>query len=91
MSDERGIRSLLQDGGFSKLSVEKVKLLSASPSAKDAAFGFVQGGSVYDEVRRRNPGSLDEIKIKLEKELADKFDDAPMMVPISALISQAWK
>ena len=91
MSDERGIRSLLQDGGFSKLSVEKVKLLSAIPSAKEAALGFVQGGSVYDEIRKRNPGSIEEIKIKLEKELADQFGDAPMYAPISALVSQAWK
>lgn len=91
MNDERGIRSLLQDAGFSKLSVEKVKLLSVSPTAKEAALGFVQGGSVYDEIRKRNPGSINEIKTRLEKELADQFGDAPMIAPISALISQAWK
>ena len=43
MSDESVIRSLLADTGFLKLSVEKVKLLSAIPSAKEAALGFVQG------------------------------------------------
>ena len=91
MSDENVIRSLLQDTGFSKLLIEKVKLFSASPSAKEAALGFVQAGSVYDKIRKRKPGSIDEIKIKLEKELADQFGDAPMIVPISALISQAWK
>jgi SAM-dependent methyltransferase len=91
MSDELVIRSLLQDTGFSKLSVEKVKLLSASPSAKEVALGFVQGGSVYDEVGKRKPDSIDEIKTRLEKELAGQFGDEPMMVPISALISQAWK
>ncbi|MEP7377396.1 MAG: class I SAM-dependent methyltransferase [Chitinophagaceae bacterium] len=91
MSDEMVIRSLLQDTGFSKLLVEKVKLLSSIQNAKEAALGFVQGGSVYDQIRKRNPGSLDEIKIKLEKQLADQFGDAPMVVPISALISQAWK
>ena len=46
MSDEKVIVSLLQATGFSKLSVEKVKLLSASPSAKEAALGFVEGASV---------------------------------------------
>ena len=91
MSDENVIRSLLQDTGFSKLLVEKLKLLSATPTAKEAALGFVQGGSVYDEVRKRKPGSIDEIKSRLEKELAGQFGDAPMVVPISALISQAWK
>ena len=91
MSDENVIRSLLQDGGFSKWSVEKVKLLSAIPSAKEAAFGFMQGGGVYDEIRKRNPGSIDEIKTRLEMELANQFGEAPMIVPIRALISQAWK
>jgi SAM-dependent methyltransferase len=91
MSDERAIRSLLKDGGFTKLLVEKVALLSAIASAREAALGFVQGGSVYDEVRKRKPGSIEEIKSRLEKELADQFGDAPMIVPISALISQAWK
>jgi len=91
MSDEKEIRSLLQDAGFSKLSVEIVKLLSASPSAKEAALGFVQGGSAYDEIRKRNPGNIDEIKVKLERELAGQFGDAPMIVPISALVSEAWK
>jgi len=91
MSDEVDIRSLLQDTGFSQLSIEKVKLLSVTPSAKEAALGFVQGVSVYDEVRKRKPESIDDIKTRLEKELADQFGDAPMSVPISALISQAWK
>ena len=91
MSDEIVIRSFLQDSGFSKLAVEKVRLLSATPSAKEAAVGFVQGGSVYDEVRKRKPGSIEEIQTRLEKELAEQFGDAPMIVPISALISQAWK
>ena len=91
MSDEMVIRSLLQDAGFSKQSVEKVKLVSAVPSAREAALGFVQVGSVYDEVRKRKPDSIDEIKSRLEEELADQFGDAPMIVPISALISQAWK
>jgi len=91
MSDENVIRSLLQDTGFSKLSVEQLRLLSSCPSAKEAAVGFLQGGSVYDEIRKRKPDSMDEIKSRLEKELANQFGDRPMIVPISALISQAWK
>ena len=91
MSDENVIRSLMQDAGFSKLSIEKFKLLSAYPTAKEAALGFVQGGTVYDEVRKSKPERIDEITIRLENELAGQFGAAPMIVPISALISQAWK
>jgi SAM-dependent methyltransferase len=90
MSDETAIRSLLHDTGFTKLSIEKVKLLSACASAKEAARGFVEG-SVYDEVRKSRPGSIEKIQTRLERELANQFGDAPMVVPVSALISQAWK
>jgi SAM-dependent methyltransferase len=91
MSEENVIRSLLQDAGFSKLSVEKVKLLSASPSAKEAALGFVQGGSVYDEIRKRKPGSIEEIKIKVGKGTSRTIRRCAHDCAHKRLISQAWK
>lgn len=91
MSDETVIGQLLQDAGFSKKTIEKVKLLSVSPSAKEAAYGLVGGGLIFEEIKKRNPAWIDEIKIKVEKELAEKFGAAPMIAPISAVISQAWK
>jgi ubiquinone/menaquinone biosynthesis C-methylase UbiE len=91
MSDEAVITPLLQDAGFAKISIEKVALLSASPTAKEATNGLVEGGLIYEEIKKRNPAWIDEIKIKVEKELAEKFGAAPMVAPISAVISQAWK
>jgi ubiquinone/menaquinone biosynthesis C-methylase UbiE len=91
MSDENVSRDLLQDAGFSKLSIVKVKLASVGQTAKEVAYGFVEGAPVYQDIKKRNPGSIDEIKIGLEKELAEKFGAAPMIAPISAVISQAWK
>lgn len=91
MSDETAIGQLLQDAGFSKKTIEKVKLFSVSPSAKEAANGLVEGGPFYKEIKKRNPAWIDEIKIKVEKELTEKFGAAPMISPISAVISHAWK
>jgi ubiquinone/menaquinone biosynthesis C-methylase UbiE len=91
MSEEAAIRPFLQNAGFSKISIEKVQKLSVSPTAKAAANGLVEGGSIYKEIKKRNPASIDEIKIKVEKELAEKFGAAPMTAPISAVICQAWK
>jgi ubiquinone/menaquinone biosynthesis C-methylase UbiE len=91
MSDETVIGQLLEDAGFSKKTIEKVKQFSVSASAKEAAHGLVEGGLFYKEVKRRNPAWIDEIKTKVEKELAEKFGAAPMIAPISAVISQAWK
>jgi ubiquinone/menaquinone biosynthesis C-methylase UbiE len=91
MSDEAAIRSLLQDAGFSTISIEKVEQLSVSSTAKAAADGLVEGGLFYKEIKKRNPAWIDEIKLKVEKELAEKFGVAPMMAPISAVVSQASK
>ncbi|HTF29127.1 MAG TPA: methyltransferase domain-containing protein [Flavitalea sp.] len=91
MSDEAIITPLLQNAGFSKMSVEKVGLFSVSTTAKEAADGLVEGGFIYEEIKKRNPAWIDEIKIKVEKELAEKFGAAPMIAPMSAVISQAWK
>ena len=92
MSSEATIAQLLQGAGFSKMTIEKVKQFSISPSAKEAAYGFVEGGGlIYKEIKERNPAWIDEIKIKLERAFTEKFGAAPMIAPISAVISQAWK
>jgi ubiquinone/menaquinone biosynthesis C-methylase UbiE len=91
MSDSRVIKDLLQDAGFIAISVETVQLLSVSPTAKEAAAGFIDGGSIYGKIKKRKSPGLEEIKIELEKELAAKFGAAPMVAPISALITKAYK
>ncbi|MCQ6956506.1 class I SAM-dependent methyltransferase [Mucilaginibacter aquariorum] len=91
MHDEAVITSLLQDAGFVEISIEKVGLFSVSPTAKEAANGLVEWGPVYEEIKKRNAAFINEIKIRVEKELAEKFGAAPMIAPISAVISQARK
>jgi ubiquinone/menaquinone biosynthesis C-methylase UbiE len=91
MYDESVIRDMLQEAGFSKISIEKVIKLSISPTAKDAAEGLTQGGAIYNEIMSRNPAWIEEIKALVGKELAEKFGEAPMVAPMSAVFSQAWK
>lgn len=91
MSDETVITSLLRDSGFVKTSTEKAGLFFVCPTAKEAACGFLEGGAIYDEIKKRDPALIDEIKVKVEKEFAEKFGAAPMIAPMSALICQAWK
>ena len=91
MHDPVATREMLQQAGFSKISIEKIVKDSVSPSAKEAAEGLTGGGAIYDEIMRRNPTWIPEIKALVEKELAEKFGPSPMIAPMSALISQAWK
>jgi ubiquinone/menaquinone biosynthesis C-methylase UbiE len=91
MSDEVDIRPLLEEAGFSKIFIEKAEQFSVCPTGKEAATGLVESGFIFKEIRQHNPEWIDEIKIKLEKELSEKFGAAPMVAPMSAVISQAWK
>lgn len=91
MNDDNEIRNYLQAAGFSKITIEKVDKVSVSATAKEAAFGLTQGGSIYNEIMKRNPAWIDEIKETVEKELTEKYGAAPMIAPMRALITQAWK
>ena len=91
MSDEEVIRPLVEDAGFSKIFIEKVKQFSVCPTAKEAATGLVEGGFVFKEIRQHHSEWINEIKMRLENELTEKFGAAPMIAPISAVISEAWK
>ena len=91
MSDDKAIKKDLQQAGFSKIIIESVDKISENRSAKEAVEALTQSGSVYDEIMKRNPALINEIKETLEKELSEKFGASPMKAPISALITQAWK
>lgn len=91
MSDEAVLRPLLENAGFRDISIEKAGQLSVCPTAKEAATGLVEGGFMFREIRQHHPEWIDKIKVRLEKELSEKFGAAPMIAPMSAVISQARK
>ncbi|WP_300603781.1 class I SAM-dependent methyltransferase [Niabella sp.] len=91
MHDEAGIRVLLEDAGFLKIAIEKVQKNSVCATASEAAIGLVQNGPLFEAIKRQNPAWVDAIINTTEAELSEKFGAAPMVAPISAVISQAWK
>lgn len=91
MHDSLIIKDLLHHAGFSKINTEVVAKNSVCATAKEAAYGLVQGGSLYNEIIKRNPEWLDEINATVEKELEKKYGAAPMVARMQAIISRAWK
>jgi len=91
MHNEVEIKKDLQQAGFSRIQIEKVKKLSQSNSAKEATEGLTQGGVIYNDIMSINPAWINEIKEQVEKELTEEFGSSPMIAPMSALITQAWK
>ena len=91
MYDETEIKNMLRPAGFTKITVEKVKKQSVCSSVKEAAIGLTQGGPIYNEIVHRNPAWIEEIRAAVEKELSEKFGTSPLVAPMSAVITQAWK
>lgn len=91
MHDPQIIREQLQRAGYSKVKTDVLEKNSVCATAKEAAYGLVQGGSLYNEIVKRNPGWLSEITAIVESELAEKYGTAPMVAPMRAIICQAWK
>jgi len=91
MNDPAIIKDSLQRAGFSKVESEVVVKESFCTTAKKAAEGLTRGGSLYNEIMNRNPAWLEEIHATVEKELSEKYGSAPMIAPMKAIVSQAWK
>jgi ubiquinone/menaquinone biosynthesis C-methylase UbiE len=91
MNDPEIIERLLKQAGFTKMKIEVVEKESVSESAKETAHGLVIGGTLYNEIINRNPMWVDEIILRVEKELTEKYGASPMRAPMRALICEAWK
>lgn len=91
MSDETIIKEILQQAGFFNFNLEKLIKPAVSSSARAAAEGLTKGGLMHNEIMSRNPAWMDEIRASVEKELSEKFGEAPMSAPMQAIIAQAWK
>lgn len=91
MHDPATIQESLRQAGFSKVKSEVVEKESLCTSAKIAAEGLTIGGSIYNEIMNHNPAWLGEIQTTVEKELSEKFGAEPMVAPMKAVITQAWK
>ena len=90
MNDQSAIKLMLQETGFSKIAIESVNKLSISKTAKEAANGLARGGSIYNEIVKRDPSLVEKIVKTLEKELIEKFGNSPMIAPMKAVVCQAW-
>ena len=91
MNDPTIIKEQLHNTGFTKINTDVVDKNSRCATAKEAAYGLVQGGSLFNEIIKRNPAWLEEITTAVENELKEKYGAAPMIAPMRAIISQAFK
>ncbi|HZV70761.1 MAG TPA: methyltransferase domain-containing protein [Saprospiraceae bacterium] len=90
-NDHVVLNEMLELAGFSDIHIESVEKESVCSSAREAATGLARGGSLYHEIMSRNPAWIEEISEKLEKELSEKYGEAPMVASMKAVICEAYK
>ncbi len=91
MFDADLIRQQLAKAGFTDAVIDVVQKQSVSPTAKMATVGMVQGGSLFNEIVKRDPTWLKRISDDVERELSEMFGAQPMIAPMRALIIEAHK
>jgi ubiquinone/menaquinone biosynthesis C-methylase UbiE len=87
LHDPEMLESQLEKIGFSNANVEVVKKFSVCPSAKTAAEGLINGGTLYNEIIKRNPAWVGEITSAVESQLSKKYGDSPLTTPMKALLA----
>ena len=85
MDDEPGLRRLLADAGFEEPEIERVRLEARSPSALEAARGFVLGNPVVPAIEARGTATPEAIITALAEALARAGGAAPLRLPMCAL------
>ena len=82
---------MLGNAGFSKIQCEKIRRNCVATTAAIAAYGLVRGGSLYNEIVRRDPDLVKKITDVVAERLSARFGSEPMTAPMSALFTRAYK
>jgi ubiquinone/menaquinone biosynthesis C-methylase UbiE len=88
--DHDEIEGYLKEAGFTNIIIEDVAKTAHFASAQQAAYGLSHGGSLYNEIVKRNPAWVEEISLELEKVLRAKYGE-PVSAPMSAVICRCTK
>ncbi|HET7459785.1 MAG TPA: methyltransferase domain-containing protein [Longimicrobium sp.] len=88
--DPLAMMALAHDAGFEDVDVSVVDRTVESPSAEDAAFGFVAGNPGAHAIRERG-GDTGAVVGGVARALAAEYGDRPLRIPIRARVLSACK
>jgi len=84
--DVAAIRAMLRTARLNLVFCETVELEATSPSAQDAALGLVTWNPVVLDVNERATAPAEEIVAAVAQALAAEGGDAPLRLPMKALV-----
>lgn len=84
--DRAQIASMLQAAGFEAVASEVVAKSVVSPSALDAATGYVEGGPLAADLAARDAAAVATIREAVAKRFAEQLGDRPMRAQAQAIV-----
>ena len=91
MHDSNEIEKLLQNSGFSNITVENVLFTGHADSADDAVKALISGTPVYIAICERDEKMLPDIQQSLHKRIESEFGTSSLKIPLSAWVAEGVK
>lgn len=91
MNDPVELRSYAEVAGFENVSVQKVTLEGQSPSAMEAAIGFVEGNAIVHEILKEGHELLQTIKVTTAEKINSQLGKDPIRSELNAWVGEAFK
>lgn len=88
--DPAALMALAHDAGFEDVDVSVVDRTGESPSAEDAAYGFVFGNPGVMAIRERG-GDPQAVASAIAQALAAEYGDHPLRIPLRAMVLSACR
>lgn len=87
--NELTIRHEFESAGFSDIQLVHLKLDGRSSSAEAAAIGLLEANPLVKEILELGPNALPKMKQRLETDIADRFGNSEIVVPMQACMIEA--
>ena len=91
MNNPDDLMEYTKGAGFENTSIEKITLTGQSPTAMDAAIGFVEGNSIIKEILKEGPELLETIKTTITARIHEQVCKDPISSELNAWLGEAFK
>ena len=91
MNNPDDLRSYAELAGFENVAVQKVTLEGESPTAMDAAIGFVEGNAIIHEILKEGSELLQTIKTTIVEKINAQVSSDPVRSKLNAWFGEAFK
>jgi ubiquinone/menaquinone biosynthesis C-methylase UbiE len=91
MNNPEELRSYAEVAGFENVTVQKITLVGQSPTAMDAAIGFVEGNAIIHEILKEGTELLETIKATIVTKINEQVSADPVRSELNAWVGEAFK